>query len=126
MKIIITERQRKLISEDEDREFLVKKKIAEKQLTKKFGDLTPIKVKDYPEITFYGNKNRKIYIQYNEHYKKIGIDEIYSFLEDTFDFDDDQINKIMKEWLEEHYGLKVRNVIQAERDFWGWDEITNK
>jgi hypothetical protein len=90
MKVIITERQQKLISEDENREFLVKKKIAKKELTKRFGDLKPIKVKDYPEITFYGNKNRKIYIQYNEYYKKIGIDEIYLFLEDTFDFDEDQ------------------------------------
>jgi len=126
MKIIITERQRKLISEDEDRGFLVKKKIAKKQLTKKFGDLTPIKVKDYPHLTFYGDEKRKIYIQYYEHYKKIGIDEIYSFLEDIFDFDDDQINKIIKEWLGDHYGLEVEKVIQADRDFWGWDEITNR
>ena len=35
MKIIITERQRKLISEDEDREFLVKKKTAKKAPAKK-------------------------------------------------------------------------------------------
>jgi hypothetical protein len=32
----------------------------------------------------------------------------------------------MEEWLGDHYGLEVKNVIQAERDFWGWDEIVNR
>ena len=40
MKIIITERQKKFISEDEDIEFLIKKKIAKKVLNKKFGNLS--------------------------------------------------------------------------------------
>ena len=111
MKIIITE----------NRIFSV----AKKELTKHFGDLTPVENKKNPNVVFYTDKNRKIYIQYIVHFKKAGVDEIYSFLEDIFGFDEDQINEIMTEWFQEQYGLNVKRTIYANRDFWGWDGITN-
>jgi hypothetical protein len=111
MKVIITE----------NRIFSV----AKKELTKHFGDLIPFQTKSYPNIVFYTDKNQKIYIQYIESFKKAGVDEIYSFLEDIFGFDEDQINEIMTEWFQEQYGLNVKRTIYANRDFWGWDGITN-
>ena len=109
MKIIITERQRKLISEDEDREFLVKKKTAKKYLTKKFGDLTPIT--DYREgnIIFYIDKKRNVYFDYNEEtdLSKFDYDNIWSVLENTMGFSFKQTQQVTKEWLEENYNLKV-------------------
>ena len=31
----------------------------------------------------------------------------------------------MTEWFQEQYGLNVKRTIQASRDFWGWDDMTN-
>ena len=109
MKIIITERQRKLISEDEDREFLVKKKFAKKQLTKKFGDLIPYETEKHPNYIFYIDENKKIYFEYNKKngYVWVDYETIWSFLEDVFSFDYQQIQQVAKEWLEEHYKLSV-------------------
>ena len=109
MKIIITERQRKLISEDEDRDFLVIKKTAKKYLNKKYGDLTPYETKKYPNFIFYVDENKKIYFEYNKKNGETNIeyDIIWTFLEEVFLFDYEQIQQVTKEWLEEHYKLSV-------------------
>ena len=109
MKIIITERQRKLISENEDREFLVKKKTAKKYLTKKFGDLIPYETEKVPKYIFYIDENKKIYVEHDKEdgNTRIGYDTIWSFLEGVFSFDYKQTKQVIKEWLEEHYKLSV-------------------
>ena len=110
MKIIITERQRKLISEDEDREFLVKKKIAKKQLTKKFGDLRPYETVGYSDIVLYIDEDKNVYFDYNKENGKsfVHYDIIWLFLEDIFSFNYKQIQQVTKEWLREHYKLGVK------------------
>ena len=109
MKIIITERQRKLISEDEDRDFLVKKKTAKKYLTKKFGDLIPYETEKHPNYIFYIDENKKIYVEHDKEdgNTRIDYDTIWSFLEGVFSFDYQQTKQVIKEWLEEHYKLSV-------------------
>ena len=109
MKVIITERQLKLLSEDEDKDFLVKKKIAKKQLTKKFGDLMPYETDKHPGVVFYVDENKKIYFFYNKENGCVWVDyeTIWSFLEDVFSFDYKQIQQVTKEWLREHYKLGV-------------------
>ena len=116
MKIIITERQRKLISEDEDRDFLVKKKTAKKYLTKKFGDLIPYETEKYPETVFYVDDGKNVYIEYNKKNGKVWIDydTIWSFLMDVFSFNNRKIQQVTKEWLEEHYKLDVTTTHQVE------------
>jgi hypothetical protein len=109
MKIIITERQQKLISEDEDRDFLVKKKIAKNELKKKFGNLTHYDLFRDSDIVLYLDENKNVYFYYNKKDGRVGIDveTIWLFLEDIFSFNYKQIQQVTKEWLEEHYKLGV-------------------
>ena len=113
MKVIITERQKKLLSEDEDKDFLVKKKIAKKQLTKKFGDLIPYETEKYPEYVCYIDENKKIYFEYSKENGKVWIDydTIWTFLNEVFSFDKEQTKQVIKEWLEEHYKLGVTTTL---------------
>ena len=129
MKVIITERQKKLLSEDEDREFLVKKKIAKNQLTKKFGDLILFKDEKFPNRVFYIDEQQKVYFDNNKINDNVRINyHIFgSFLEDTFQFEYEQILQVTKEWLEEHYDLEINklyavNPITEIR----WRNITNR
>jgi len=134
MKVIITERQKKLLSEDEDRDFLVKKKIAKKQLTKKFGDLIPYETDKRPNSIFYIDDGKNIRFEYNnlagdmsEFNNLVDYDTIWLFLEETFLFDYVQIQQVIKEWWEEHYNLDVtRNSIIAVWSVMSWGDITIK
>jgi len=109
MKVIITERQRKLLSEDEDRDFLVKKKSAKRQLTKKFGDLIPYEIAKSPNTIFYIDDNKNVRFEYDKKIGKVWVDykAIWSFLRDIFLFKFGQIQQVIKEWVEEHYNLDV-------------------
>ena len=113
MKVIITERQKKLLSEDEDKDFLVKKKIAKKQLTKKFGDLMPYETEKYSGTIFYIDDNKKNYFKYIKENGKVWVDykTIWLFLKDIFSFNYEQIQQVTKEWLGEHYKLDVTTTI---------------
>lgn len=101
MKIIITE----------NKMFRVAKKV----LTKKFGDLTPLVYDDEPNIVYYINKERALYFVYTngDNYCEIG-DNIWDFLTDTFGFDDDQIQEVIKEWLEDYYNLNNVSVLKSD------------
>lgn len=116
MKVIITERQKKLLSEDEDRDFLVKKKTAKRQLTKRFGDLIPYEMEKYPRLVFYIDENKKIYFNYNKENEKSYVDykTIWLFLKDIFSFNYEQIQQVTKEWLGEHYKLDVTTTNKTE------------
>ena len=109
MKIIITERQQKLISEDEDRGFLIKKKIAKNELTKKYGDLIRFTYDDWDDLIFYKNKYGKIIFEYNEEYGHVYVDyeTIWKFLEDIFQLESFNIQKIIEDWISENYNLDV-------------------
>ena len=113
MKVIITERQKKLLSEDEDKDFLVKKKIAKKQLTKKFGDLIPYETNDIPNFFFYIDENKNIYFECNKKNGEVWVDKktIRPFLKEVFSFNNKQIQQVIKEWLGEHYKLDVTTTI---------------
>jgi hypothetical protein len=134
MKVIITERQRKLLSEDEDREFLVKKKIAKKQLVKRFGDLIPYETDKHPNSIFYIDDGKNIRFEYNnlagdmsDFNNLVDYDTIWLFLEETFLFDNIQIKQVIKEWWKEHYNLDVtRNSIIAVWSFMSWGDIIIK
>jgi hypothetical protein len=92
MKIIITENKR-------DR-------LALNWLNNKFGNLT--KVVNY-DRTFYVNKDKKplFYYYQDDKNKFVFIDytRIWIFFESIFDMEYEQIQDILKIWLEETYNL---------------------
>ena len=77
-------------------------------LTKSFGDLTPKRHKDYHNSVFYVNSDNEIFMEYNEKNEYIWIsnNKFWSKLELYFPLKYNDIQLIMKDWLEEHYNLR--------------------
>jgi hypothetical protein len=83
-------------------------KITINWLNDNYGDLEPYKKDKYPDYIFYlkgdkiifdyNNRNGLVYVNYNE---------IWSFFESYFGMNYQQIQDITKEWVEEHYNLRV-------------------
>lgn len=86
-----------------------KKQMAKKWLTNNYGDLEEYETDKYPDYIFY-IKGSKMMLQYNQKngYCYINLREIWSFLKLMFSMEYDEIQKVTKEWVEEHYKLKVR------------------
>jgi len=79
-----------------------------KWLNKGYGDLKPYETNQYPDYIFF-IKDKEIIFDYN---KKNGLsyisyDNIWSFLENMFGMEYEQIQEVTKLWLEEHYNLRV-------------------
>ena len=97
-----------------------------KYLNTQYGDLKPYKtdrepnhiffMKDDEVIFDYNKKNKDVYISYN----------IWSFLESFFGLEYKEIQYLTKEWVEEHYKLRVKTtnkpIIAAPAV---WRNITN-
>jgi hypothetical protein len=85
-------------------------------LKKSFGNLTPKTNPKYPDSIFYVNSDNKIFMEYDEKKEYLWIDNdlIWSKLESLFYIDYDDIQLIMKDWLEEHYNLKKVTLHVAE------------
>lgn len=73
-----------------------------------FGDLTPIETEEHPDYIFF-MKDGKVFFNYNKKPKTVGIsyDKIWSFLESYFGLEYEEIQDIIKEWIEGHYKLRV-------------------
>jgi hypothetical protein len=113
MKYIITENQLN--------------RAALKYLNIEYGDLEPYELGNYPDYIFY-MKDGEVILQYN---KKNGVvyisyDKIWSFLDSFFGLEYEEIQNLIKIWLEEHYNLRVTTT--HTRTFahriW-WRDITN-
>jgi len=82
-------------------------KVALTWLNNNFGDLTPIVMYDK---TYYVNEDKlALFYYYNNKkndYVYINYEEIWSFLESMFDMNDQQIQRVIRDWLEETYNLK--------------------
>ena len=83
--------------------------MTKKWLTNNYGDLEEYETDKYPDYIFY-IKGGKMMLQYNQKngYCYINLREIWSFLKLMFSMEYDEIQKVTKEWVEEHYKLKVR------------------
>ena len=87
-------------------------KIAIKWLNKEYGNLIPYETEKYPNYIFYrqdktvifdyNKKNDIVYASYND---------IWKFFEDYFNMEYEQIQSIMKVWVEEHYKLRVTTIL---------------
>ena len=85
-----------------------------KWLNRYFGNLTPKKHKDYPGNVFYLNSDNQVIMEYDQENERIYIhnNHIWSKLESLFHLNYDEIQSIMKVWLEETYKLRVVTPIQ--------------
>jgi len=78
-------------------------------LTTSFGDLSPKTSSKYPDSVFYANSDNDILMEYNKKNENfyISYNKIWSKLELYFHLKYSDIQLIMKDWLEEHYNLRV-------------------
>ena len=76
-------------------------------LNMNFGDLTPKKHKDHPNLVFYVNSGNEVMMEYTQENERVYInyDHIWSKVESLFHLEYDDILSIMKVWLEEDYKL---------------------
>jgi hypothetical protein len=94
MKVIITESQK-------DRAII-------KWLNSEYGDLERYGKKKYPDYIFF-MKDGEVVFDYNEvnGIVFISYDKIWSFLENFFGLEYKEIQDLTKEWVEEHYKIRV-------------------
>jgi hypothetical protein len=115
MKYIITESQK-------DRAII-------KWLNSEYGDLTPIETEKHPNYIFF-IKDGEVVFDYNKKigYVTISYDKIWSILESFLELEYDEIQDLTKEWVVEHFKLRVRRICNS-LGFYndGWTEnITDK
>jgi hypothetical protein len=81
--------------------------IAKKQLTKRFGNLTPVEYDSYPNRLFYVDKKGNLYFELTDWNDEVLVDydTIWSFLENVFQLEHKQIKQLTKELIEEYYNL---------------------
>ena len=83
--------------------------IAKKWLTNNYGNLESYETDKYLNYTFF-TKDGEVIFDYNQKNGccDISYDEIWSFLSSVFQLEYEEIRDITKEWVGEHYKLKVR------------------
>ncbi len=101
--------------------------IAVKWLNDEYGDLIPFETEKYPNHIFY-RKGKEIIFDYNKKNGNVYVDynEIWSFLQSMFGMEYQQIQDLTKEWVEEHYKLRVTTTDGLWDNYKiGWRNITN-
>jgi hypothetical protein len=94
MKIIITESRLE--------------RLAINWLNDNYGDLEPYETEEEPDYIFYKKGNRVIF-EYNKNSEAIYVnyDEIWKIFDDYFTMEYEQIQHIIKMWVEGQYNLSV-------------------
>ena len=113
MKVLITESKR-------DR-------LVIKWLNDKYGDLKPYETDEYPNHIFF-MKDGEVIFDYNKKigYVVISYNKIWSLLESFFGLEYEEIQDLLKQWVEEHYKLRVTTTRRGASMFnTGWRNITN-
>ena len=79
-----------------------------KYLNSEYGDLTPYESEEYPLNIFF-IKDSEIIFDNNKKYghTMISYEKIWSFLESFFGLEYEEIEDLTKDWVKEHYKLKV-------------------
>ncbi len=81
-------------------------------LSDNYGDLVPYETKKQPNYIFYRKGDEVIFEYDKKHgYVYISYDKIWSFLESMFGMERQQIQDLTKEWVEEHYKLRVTTTL---------------
>ena len=79
-----------------------------KYLNSEYGDLEQFQMEKYPDYIFF-MKDGGFIFYYNKKngYVFISYDNIWSFLSSFFGLEYEEIQPLTKEWVEEHYKLRV-------------------
>ena len=80
-----------------------------KWLNKHFVNLTPKTSSEFPNLVFYVNSDNEAMMEYDKKTERVYInyDHIWSKIESLFHINRDDVQSIMKVWLEETYKLGV-------------------
>jgi hypothetical protein len=98
-----------------------------KYLNTIYGDLVPFETDKYPDYIFF-MKDGEIIFDYNKKNGYVGISyiHIWSFLDSFFGLEYKEIQDLTKEWVEEHYKLRVAaTFISVFQHLIRWRNITN-
>ena len=98
-----------------------------KWLNQEYGDLEPFEIEKHPDYIYF-MKDGEVVFDYNKKNGYVGVsyDKIWSFLENFFGLEYEEIQDLTKEWVEEHYKLRVTTTM--EEFVWfnlRWRNITN-
>jgi hypothetical protein len=93
------------------------KKLCVKWLNKNYSNLEPFETEKYPDYIFY-RKGNEVIFDYNKKngYVYVSYIEIWSFFESFFGMNYQQIRDITKDWVEEHYKLRVTTTFLINRN----------
>lgn len=98
-----------------------------KWLNSEYGNLESFETKEHPGYIFF-IKDGQVIFDYNKKNGEVTIsyNKIWSFLENFFGWGHFQIQRFTKEWVVEHYKLRVTRVqrIDGSQILW-WKSITN-
>ena len=98
-----------------------------KYLNSEYGDLEQYETEKYRELIFF-MKDGKVIFDYNKKngYVAVSYDKIWSFLKNFFGLKYEEIQGLTKEWVEEHYNLRVKTTrVNNEVLHFRWRNITN-
>ena len=98
-----------------------------KYLNSEYGDLEQFETEKYPDYIFF-MKDGKLIFGYNKKNGYVGVsyDKIWSFLENFFGLEYEEIQGLTKEWVEEHYKLRVKTTTFPPQAIgYRWRNITN-
>jgi hypothetical protein len=88
-------------------------------LNDNFGDLEPFESDIHPNHIFY-RKGDEIIFEYNKNNGIVYVDydEIWLFFESYFSMKDNQIQYLIKIWIEERYNLEITTTEWQVQSYW--------
>ena len=98
-----------------------------KYLNSEYGDLEPYETDEYPNHIFF-MKDGEVIFDYNKKngWVYISNEKIWSLLESFFGLEYEEIQDLLKQWVEEHYKLRVTTTNEIWSDMESrWRNITN-
>ncbi len=90
-----------------------------KWLNTHFGNLTPKKRKDNPDVSFYVNSDNEVLMGYDKknNYLWISDPHIWLMIESLFHLKHGEIYSIMNLWLKDTYNLEGATLMQVTGSF---------
>ena len=94
-------------------------RIVIKWLNKNFGNLTPKKRKDNPNVLFYVNSDNEVLMGYDKKNNYLWVSEsrIWLMIESLFHLKHGEIYSIMNLWLKDTYNLEGATLMQVTGSF---------
>ena len=94
-------------------------RIVIKWLNKNFGNLTPKKRKDNPDVSFYVNSDNEVLMGYDKknNYLWVSDPRIWLMIESLFHLKHGEIHSIMNLWLKDTYNLEGATLLQMTSSF---------